>query len=159
MNHPEHSTNSEDGFDFATVVGCDPGVPLLVQCDEVVRVISAVNAGDGPYNRAEAQGLPEAEQEVALREQRAIIRRIECLCRHITDEAVTDESTEKAMRECNAKVCVLDALSSVASWDREALVALRVSISRDQAAIQQRLAVTAHRTSRPSWIGRLTAVW
>lgn len=105
--------------------------PLVAVCDELVGLLERINSADGPYNRAEAGQLPEEDLQAAYRRQVEMIDRLECLSRQISSRVGASEA------EVDAKVRALDALTSVASWDRESLRVLRVSIERDREHLKQ----------------------
>jgi hypothetical protein len=88
--------------------------------------------------------LSEAAIEEAHQQQAGIIDRLECLAAVIPERVATSED------ELAAKVRALDALTSVASWDRESLRVLRVSIGRDCGAMASK-EVSPPRAHRPSW--------
>jgi hypothetical protein len=111
-----------------------------------VAAINDINSPDGPLNRAEAGRASEAVIEEARQNQAAIIDRLERLAAVIPKRAAVSED------ELAAKVRALDALTSVASWDRESLRALRVSIGRDSREITRHYKeLSSPRPHRPSW--------
>lgn len=119
---------------------------IVSLCDEVVAAITNINSPDGPLNRAEAGRVSEAAIEEARQQQAGIIDRLECLAAVIPERVAISED------EVAAKVRALDALTSVASWDRESLRVLRVSIGRDcgEMAMASK-EVSPPRPHRPSW--------
>ncbi len=113
--------------------------PLLAACDELVGLLERINSTDGPYNRAEARQMADEDLQAAYRRQVEMIDRLECLSRQISTRVGASEA------EVRAKVRALDALTSVASWDRESLRVLRVSIERDREHLKQ----GSHEVSSP----------
>lgn len=139
-------------IDIALIAGCNPGASLLSQCGEIVSIIETINSADGPYAGADD---PDASVEARL------IQHLKCLVDHVTRTPASREDLDTLIRETTARTRVLDVVSTILSWDREGLVRLRVSISRDQEEIRRRLTLKPRRglrRQRSSWIGRL-AVW
>jgi hypothetical protein len=87
--------------------------------------------------------------EGARRHQCKIIDHIIDLSVQVTNTAATTGA------EIDAKIRVLDALTSIASWERESLRALRVSIDRDQEVIKRGLAgLSPLPAPRQTWMSR-----
>jgi hypothetical protein len=149
MSETTSPLDGENDVDFGQVAECDHNASVLDQCSEMLRLIATINSADGPYNIAEARQMSEEETEAARRHQCKIIRRIKDLSLHVTEKAALTNV------EIDAKVRVLDALTSIASWERESLRALRVSIDRDQEVIKRGLAgLPPLRAPRQTWLSR-----
>jgi hypothetical protein len=141
--------DGKNDVDFGQVAECGHNAPLLDKCNLMVRLIATMNSADGPYNIAEARQMSEEEMEGARRHQCKIIDHIIDLSVQVTNTAATTGA------EIDAKIRVLDALTSIASWERESLRALRVSIDRDQEVIKRGLAgLSPPRAPRQTWMGR-----
>ena len=124
---------------------------LLTQCRQIVAWIACNDSVEGPLNRAEAHQMSEAETAAAWREQLEIIRYVERLQWAIIDKrAETDE-------EVQGKIQVLDTLTSIPAWERDALRDLRISIERDQLEINRRLGGEKARAWRPTWLNRIAS--
>jgi len=141
LNNPDvapiPATKDDGAADDASIVSL---------CDEVVAAITNINSPDGPVNRAEAVCESDAAIEEARQHQAGIIDRLECLAAVIPDRVAVSED------ELAAKVRALDALTSVASWDRESLRTLRVSIGRDCERMTKHFKeVSSPRPHRSSW--------
>jgi hypothetical protein len=127
---------------------CGYDTSLLGDCDELVGLIAKSNSPDGPYNSVEARNGSEADFAVARRQQAAIINRVEYLAVQITDRAATSDD------EIEGKIHALDALTSVASWERDSLWTLRVSIDRDRAEVTKALHLPLVARAQPGWLSR-----
>jgi hypothetical protein len=148
----EISTQGDSGFEKVGLPRlCGYATSLLGDCDELVGLIAKSNSPDGPYNSVEARNGSEADFALAHREQAAMINRVEYLAAQITDRAATSDD------EIEAKVHALDALAAVASWERDSLRTLRVSIDRDRAEVKKALHPHLVARSRPGWLSRCLA--
>ncbi len=127
---------------------CGYDTSLLGDCDELVGLIAKSNSPDGPYNSVEARNGSEADFAVARRQQAAIINRVEYLAGQIADRAATSDG------EIEGKIHALDALTAVASWERDSLWTLRVSIDRDRAEVTKALHLPLVARAQPGWLSR-----
>jgi hypothetical protein len=141
--------DGKNDVDFGQVAECDHNASVLDQCSEMVRLIATINSANGPYNIAEARQMSEEETEAARRHQCQIIRRIIDLSLQVTKTAATTGV------EIDAKIRAIDALTSMASWERDSLYALRISIDRDQEVFKRNLAgLPPLRAPRQTWLSR-----
>jgi hypothetical protein len=124
---------------------------LLAQCRQIVAWIACNDSVDGPLNRAEAHQMSEAETAAAWREQLEIMRHVEELQWAIIGKRAENDE------EVYGKIQVLDTLTSIPAWERDALRDLRISIEKDQEEINRRLS-EANADPRPSWLHRLSSL-
>jgi hypothetical protein len=135
---------------LAALLGGDTS--LLTQCRQVVAWIACNDSVEGPLNRAEAHQMSEAETAAAWSEQLEIMRYVERLQWAIIDKrAETDE-------EVQGKIQVLDTLTSIPAWERDALRDLRISIEHDQLEINRRLGGEKTQARRPTWFNRIASL-
>lgn len=145
----ESSIQDDGRYQYAgSPQACGYDTSLLGNCGEIVGLMAESNSPEGPYNSVEARHGSEDDFAVAQLQQAAIIVRLEYLAVQITDRAATSDA------EIEGKIRALDALTAVASWERDSLRALRVSIERDRVEVIKALYLPLAACVRLGWLSR-----
>jgi hypothetical protein len=125
---------------------------LLPFSDHIINWVVSFESLANRVNKAEASDLPEGDVAAVEAEELEAMLEIEELACVITEMHAVDQA------EVDAKKRALDALTSVLSWERESLAALRRSIERDQVEVNARLfgAPPPAPVQRLSWLSRMS---
>ena len=150
----ETTSDTNASLNLSAFVGLNlKGRPVLpAVSDHIINWVVSFESLANRVNKAEASDLPECDVAAVEAEELGAMFEIEELAQVITDMHAGNQA------EVEAKTRALDALTSVPTWERESLAALRRSIERDQVEVNARLvgAPPPAPVQRFSWLSRMS---
>ncbi len=139
---------------FPACLGLDlQGRPALsALCDHVANWVESFEPTANRVNNAEASRMSEGDIAAANAEEVEALLEIEGLADMITEMHAVNQA------EVEAKKRALDALTSIAAWERDSLFALHRSIERDQLEVNALLFAVSPPApaQRLGWLSRLS---